>query len=122
MIFTLVIMEMDGNMKRRRDREFSDSYIGEEDIENTAYNDYNDAIKGALEKDVNYVYKCVMEIFTICKKSSQDKDVKIKTLQELKVQHEQQIEVLQQEIAKSKSENELKLKELYKENNKLKQV
>ena len=55
-------------------------------------------IKDALTSDVNTVYECVMEIYTLCKKTVTDKDCKIRALFELKGENEKKIKNMEYEL------------------------
>ena len=60
-------------------------------------------IKDALTNDVNTVYECVMEIYTLCKKTVTDKDCKIRALFELKVEYEKKIKNMEYELHTSRA-------------------
>ena len=62
-------------------------------------------IKDALTSDVNTVYECVMEIYTLCKKTVTDKDCKIRALFELKGEYEKKIKNMEYELHTSRARN-----------------
>ena len=81
-------------------------------------------IKDALTNDVNTVYECVMEIYTLCKKTVTDKDCKIRALFELKVEYEKKIKNMEYELHTSRArtdtpKNDLILKKSIIERNNL---
>ena len=60
--------------------------------------DIVNCIKDAVTADVDRVYDCVMEIYTLCKKTVTDKDSKIMSLFELKGEYEKKIKNLEDEL------------------------
>ena len=60
--------------------------------------DIVNCIKDAVTADVDRVYDCVMEIYTLCKKTVTDKDSKIRSLFELKGEYEKKIKNLEDEL------------------------
>ena len=69
-------------------------------------------IKDALTNDVNTVYECVMEIYTLCKKTVTDKDCKIRALFELKVEYEKKIKNMEYELHTSRARTDTQKKDL----------
>ena len=68
-------------------------------------------IKDALTNDVNTVYECVMEIYTLCKKTVTDKDCKIRALFELKVEYEKKIKNMEYELHTSRARTDTQKKD-----------
>ena len=85
--------------------------------------DIVDCIKDALTGDVERVYECVLEIYTLCKKTVTDKDIKIRSLFELKGEYEKKIKNLEDELhasrvgKNSKNDDSLLKKSLIERNN-----
>ena len=69
-------------------------------------------IKDALTNDVNTVYECVMEIYTLCKKTVTDKDCKIRALFELKVEYEKKIKNMEYELHTSRARTDTQKNDL----------